>query len=113
MNSQASAGNEITFRDPVGLYIDAFDPTGLRAPDNTDPARFWTIERGTSKHAVRARFEVPPEQHDYVVGDLKLADRPISFGAQLADLVRVRTTVLISPAEHRPARLPCLPPPAA
>lgn len=113
VNSQAAVGNEITFRDPVGLYIDAFDATGLEAPDDADAASFWTIERGDAQHAVRARFEVPPEHDDYVVGDLKLAGRRIDFGAQLADLVRVRATVLSTPAEHASARLPCLRPPAA
>jgi len=112
VNSQAAAGNEITLRDPVGLYIDAFDPTGLEAPDGADPASFWSIERGDAQHAVRARFEVPSER-DYVVGDLKLAGRPVAFGAQLADLVRVRATVLVAPAEHTSARLPCIASPPA
>lgn len=108
VNTVAAAGDEITLRDPVGLYIDGLDAVGLQTPDGADPATFWTIERGDRAHAVRARYEVPGDR-DYVVGDILDRGRPIAFGGQLADHVRVRVTALVKPADHTPQPQPCVP----
>jgi hypothetical protein len=106
VNNAAAMGDEVTLRDPIGLYLDEFDATGFRAPDGTPAAAFWTIERGGPSHPVRARFEVPPG-HGYAVGDLELDGRRITFGGQVADRVRVRVEALVKAADHRVVREPC------
>jgi hypothetical protein len=107
VNDAAATGAEISLQDPLGLYLDRFIVGGLRRPDGLDPAEFWKIERGTPEHAVRASYAVPPEL-GFRVGDITAGGRPIEFGAQLADRVRVRLTALVRPAGHRPERQPCV-----
>lgn len=111
LNGAARAGDEITLQDPIGLYIDGLSTAGMQAPDGADPASFWTIERGTREHALRARYEVPGDR-DYAVGDIKINGRVIQTGAQLADRVTVRITGLVKAADHEPSPLPCDDPPA-
>jgi len=105
VNDAAATGAEITLQDPIGLYLHEIRTTGMvtpeQGPDRTDPSRFWTIERGDAKHAVRASFAVPP-QLGFAVGDIQLDGRPIRFGAQLADRVTVRLTALVKAAAHEP-----------
>jgi hypothetical protein len=105
INGAAGTGASITLQDPLGLYIDRFVTNGMTTPDGTDPATFWKIERGTPGHAVRASFAV--EGRDYTVGDIKIGGRPIRFGAQVADRVRVRLTAVVKPGNARPRRKPC------
>ncbi|MFP5370362.1 MAG: hypothetical protein ACLGI3_06395, partial [Actinomycetes bacterium] len=107
VNDAAATGAEISLLDPLGLYLDRFLVGGLRRPDGLDPAEFWTVERGTPGHALRASYAVPPG-FGFRVGDITAGGRPIEFGAQLADRVRVRLTALVRPADHRPVRQPCL-----
>jgi hypothetical protein len=106
VNSATRGGDEVSLQDPIGLYIHGLNTVGLRARDGADPAQFWTIERGTPEHALRARFEVPPGR-GYVVGDVLAFGRPIAFGAQLADRVSVRINALVKRANHTPAAVPC------
>jgi len=106
VNGAAREGDELTLQDPLGLYLDGITTTGLRTPDGADPAQFWTIERGDAQHAVRARYEVPTGR-GYLVGDVTSGGRPLRFGAQLADLVRVRLTAVVKPASRTPRTRPC------
>lgn len=107
VNDAAATGAEISLQDPFGLYLDRFLVGGLARPDGGDPAEFWTVERGTPGHVLRASYAVPPG-HGFRVGDITADGRPIEFGAQLADRVRVRLTAVVRPAGHRPQRLPCV-----
>lgn len=106
VNDAAASGAEITLANPPGLYIDGLTTTGMSTRDGTDPATFWTIERGDAAHALRASFVVP-EDLGYTVGDVHLSGRPIQFGAQLADRVRIRLDAIVKPAGHQPRRVPC------
>ncbi|SFT86132.1 hypothetical protein SAMN05660657_03542 [Geodermatophilus amargosae] len=56
---------------------------------------------------LRASYAVPAER-GHAVGDARADGQPIRFGAQLAGRVSVRLTALVRPADHRPARLPCV-----
>lgn len=107
INGAASTGASITLQDPIGLYLDRIVTAGMTTPDGADPASFWKIERGTPEHAVRASFSVP-KQRGYTVGDIKIGNRPIRFGAQVADRVRVRLTAVVKPGNARPRRKPCV-----
>jgi hypothetical protein len=106
VNDAAATGAEISLQDPFGLYIDRLLLGGLRRPDGGNPAEFWTIERGTPQHTLRASYAVPPAL-GFRVGDMTADGRRIEFGAQLAERVVVRLTALVRPAGHRPRRQPC------
>jgi hypothetical protein len=107
INGAAGTGASVTLQDPIGLYIDGLVTAGMTTPDGADPAAFWTVERGGPGHAVRASFAVPA-QRGYTVGDIKIAERPITFGAQVADRVRVRIAAVARPGSAQPRRRPCL-----
>ena len=106
VNNAASTGASITLNDPLGLYIDRLVTAGMSTPDDTDPQTFWKIERGKPGQAVRASFAVP-KSSGYTVSEVRIAGRPIRFGAQLADRVRVRLTAVVRPGNARPPRVPC------
>jgi len=106
INGAASTGASITLQDPLGLYIDRLVTSGMTTPDGADPATFWKIERGKPGRVVRASFAVP-KARGYTVGDIKIAGRPIRFGAQVADRVRVRLTAVVKPGNAQPRRQPC------
>ena len=56
---------------------------------------------GKEDYFVRAVFEVPPGR-GYVVGDIKIAGKPIEFGAQIADFITIKLEGLATRigAEH-------------
>lgn len=107
VNEAAARGADIALADPPGLHLAGVTTVGMTTPDGSDPASFWTVERGQPGHAVRANFAVP-EELGYGVSDIELAGRPIEFGAQLADRVRVRLDVLVVPAGRTPNPQPCV-----
>lgn len=106
VNQLVASGHELSLADPAGLYIDEFISTGVTTPDRTDAAEFWQATRGEEGHALRARFEVPSER-GYSVSDIEIDGRPIEFGAQLADRVRVRVVALARTSSVEPVPQPC------
>jgi len=106
VNEAARAGDEITFADPIGLYLGRPLTAGMVTPDGADAADFWKIERGDAQHTLRARFEVPPKRR-YEVGDIEVEGRPIEFGGQLADRVQVWVSAWIKDGNHKPQPRPC------
>lgn len=108
VNDAASMGAEVTLSDPLGLYLDGLQAAGIEAPDGADAADFWTVERGTAEFAVRAVFTVPAER-GYTVADLRIAGRPVTFGGQVADKVRVRIDAFAKPGTHHEPRQLCEP----
>ena len=107
VNDAAALGDEITLLDPVGLYLDELQSAGMETPDGADAAEFWQVERGAPGHAVRASFAVPGDR-DYVVGDIRINGPPITFGAQVADKVRIRIGAVVKPEDRQPVRQPCI-----
>lgn len=107
VNNLVAQGFDITLANPPGLYLDQFISAGLKTPTGIDAATFWTVERGDASHAVRARFEVPSEQ-GFTVSDITAGGRPIKFGSQLAERVRVRLDAIAKPGDGVPARQPCV-----
>lgn len=82
---------DVTLANPVGLYFAGLNTAGWRAPDGSDPRAFWRIVRGTAEKPVRAVFEVP-EGRGFAVGDITIAERPLEFGAQIADFISIKLT---------------------
>jgi hypothetical protein len=93
VNELARAKADITLANPVGLYIAGLSVAGWATPDGSNPADYWTITRGTKEKALRAVYEVPAAK-GFVVGDIKIGGRPIEFGAQIADFIRIKLTGL-------------------
>lgn len=106
VNEATRGGAKIRFAEPIGLYLGRPLTAAMTTPDGADPATFWRIERGDAKHTLRARFEVPASK-PYEVGDLTIAGRPIEFGGQVAELVKVWVSVRVKPGTQTPQPKPC------
>ena len=91
VNSLTRQKADVTLANPVGLYFDDLLTAGWETPDGSDPRSFWTYVRGTEEKPVRAVYEVP-SRLSYVVSDVTIGGRPIAFGAQIADFVRIKLT---------------------
>ncbi len=85
-------GFYVTVRNPVGLYMAAWDNSGITDDKGRPAADYWRIERGVPGMALRVVYEVPPAK-GFVVGDLCIGGRPIEYGGQLAELVTVMFSV--------------------
>jgi hypothetical protein len=92
VNALARAGNLITLKNPVGLYIDSINLAGFTNPDGTpaNPAVF-RIVRGQPGSALRAVFEAPAGA-GFVVGDMRIGGEAITFGGQLAEHITMKLT---------------------
>ncbi|MGB1205164.1 MAG: hypothetical protein ACPG5B_05930 [Chitinophagales bacterium] len=85
----------LTLADPPGLYIQTPVFTNYATPDDTDPASFWTVLRGSDtlstqdgtslpgNFILHAVFQVPDDK-DYVVGDITIEGKNIDWGSQVA-----------------------------
>lgn len=91
VNELARMKADITLKNPVGLYIAGLSVAGWQTPDGSDALSFWTITRGTKDKALRAVFEVPAAK-GFLVGDISINGKPIEFGAQIADFIRIKLT---------------------
>jgi hypothetical protein len=107
VNQAARSGAELTFTNPVGLYLGRPLTAGMRTPDGADAASFWKVERGDAVRTLRARFEVPASKK-YTVGDIKIGNQPIEFGGQVADRVQVWVSVTVKKGSHKPTPQPCV-----
>jgi len=92
INGLATLGDKITLEDPIGLYIEEIRPEGLELPAGVTLEDCWKVERGTAEHALRASFSLP--EGAGTLEDVRVRGAPVRFGAQLADLVRVRIVAL-------------------
>lgn len=108
VNNLVRNGTDVTLADPSGLYIDGLETTGMETPDGADAQEFWSIERGTPPHALRARFEVP-QGRGYTVSDITINGQPIQFGAQIAERVQIRLDAIAKPSTApSPTPEPCI-----
>jgi len=78
----------VTLRDPVGLYMTAYDDTGWTKPNGSPVDNYWTILRGVPGQILRLQYQVPAGA-GFVVGDIKIGGRPIEWGGQIAEHVTV------------------------
>jgi hypothetical protein len=97
VNVLARAGASLTLRNPVGLYLNDIDLTGITTPDGRPIGReYFRVERGSAEqHMVeRAVFEVPEEERGrdgrrLTVSDLRIGGVPIRYGGQVAERITV------------------------
>jgi hypothetical protein len=108
VNSLARAHARITMANPVGLSMDGLFPVGWETPDGSDPKDYWTVVRGTAAHQMRTVYEVPAAK-GFVVGDIKINGREITFGGQIADFIRVKLVGLAHEfGQHQTAPRACV-----
>jgi hypothetical protein len=96
VNNLARIGCRITLRNPVGLYMNHIDLTGITRPDGSPiDERYFRVERGLDENMIeRAVFEVPSEdrlngREPLTVGDLEIAGERIVHGGQVAERITV------------------------
>jgi hypothetical protein len=92
VNELAALGCWVTLRNPVGLYMDHLDLTGITTPQGAPiEPDYFTVLRGDEADGLieRAVFEVPAGK-GFEVGDLKIGGRPIEYAGQLAKLMTVK-----------------------
>ncbi len=107
----AEIGCWVTLRNPVGLYMDHLDLTGITKPDGSpiDPG-YFTVQRGDEKDGLieRAVFQVPAGE-GCTVSDLRIGGRPIEYGGQLAKLMTVKLVGLAAePGSFKNHPIPCV-----
>lgn len=95
VNSIARDKSSISLRNPVALYITRWNSDGLRKPDNSPVNEYWRLVRGQPAPGpnrpamgLHLVYEVPASE-GFVVGDIKIGNRTIDFGGQLAEHVNV------------------------
>ncbi len=93
VNSLTRAKADVTLANPIGLYFDDLVTAGWVTPDGSDPKQYWSYLRGTAGRYVRAVYEVPPAK-GFVVGDIEIGGKPIRFGGQIADFIKIKLTGL-------------------
>ncbi len=90
VNDIARLGAFVTIKNPVGLYMDSIDLAGFETPDGKPVTEdYFRIVRGRAGMIERAVFEVPAGVR-YSVSDLRVGGRPIRFGGQIAEHIKVK-----------------------
>jgi hypothetical protein len=107
VNERARGGARVSLGRPVGPSFEPLLTAGWKTPDGSDPSTYFRFVRGADGHAVRAVYEVPPER-GFLVGDITINGRPIQYGGQIADFVRMRLSLVASSGDC-PAALPRAP----
>lgn len=104
VNELVRAGLEVSFADPVGLYIHEVDLADFELPDGGSPAAIMRQTRGKPGYALRVVFEAPAGA-GYVLEDVTVGGRRIRFGSQIAEKVKVRVRGAARPAGEPAPRL--------
>jgi|HubBroStandDraft_4_1064222.scaffolds.fasta_scaffold02156_1 hypothetical protein len=100
VNGLAREGRMITLANPVGLYMAAFDGSGLTV--NGNPAGgFFTVVRGAFPLALRAVYQLPPQLSatGLTVSDVKIGSKNIEFGGELAERITMHLVGAASVAQ--------------
>jgi len=106
INALVRAGNEVSFADPVGLYMHEIDQSDWETPDGSSPTNWFRVVRGNADFMLRVVFEAPPGT-DAVLGDVKIGGRKIQFGGQIAETITIRLRGLARPAQAPAPNLTC------
>jgi len=104
INELVRAGNEVSFADPVGLYIHEIDLAAIEAPGNLSAAQCLQVTRGDANFMLRVVFEAPAGS-GFTLSDLKVNGRPLRFGSQIAELIKVRVRGVARAAAHQAPEL--------
>ncbi|MBG0565588.1 hypothetical protein [Actinoplanes aureus] len=107
VNDLVRQGLSVTLRDPIGLYITAFDDAAVSGPGGENVASWWRPVRGAGGLTLRAEFAPPPDA-PFGLEDVLVNGLPLEYGGQLAE---VTTMSLFGAAadlgQPAPAPIPC------
>lgn len=121
VNGLVRAGNRVTLKDPVGLYIQEPEFGVFRFPRNAPTGAkvsdCWRVVRGSPGMGLHVVFEVPPQLGGFTVSDILVNGQPIEFGSQIVEQIHIRLTGQAIPdavpgaTECQAPRTPALPSP--
>lgn len=106
INKLVRAGNEISFADPVGLYIDRIDLTDFEVPGGIAASSLMRVTRGSQTHKLRVVFEAPAGS-GFVLGDVRIGGERLRFGSQIAEKTHIRITGIARPATQPAPLIRC------
>jgi hypothetical protein len=106
INALVRAGNEVSFADPVGLYMHSFDTSDWETPDGSPSDSLMRIVRGSKEFALRVVFEAP-QGSGFSLGDVRIGGRKIQFGGQIAEKIRIRIRGIARKAANTAPNLQC------
>jgi len=106
INALVRAGNEVSFADPVGLYMDTIDTSDWETPNQSPASALMRIVRGSDDFKLRVVFEAPAAA-GFALGDVRIGGRKIQFGGQIAEKIRIRIRGLARPAQQPAPKLTC------
>ncbi|GAA6179574.1 hypothetical protein NBRC116594_10120 [Shimia sp. NS0008-38b] len=92
-NELARAGHFVSVANPPQLAFESISFAGWDVPDGVAPEACWSYTRGSQGRAVRGVLQAP-EGASFVIGDIKIDDKEIRFGGQVADGIRIKVTGL-------------------
>lgn len=106
INKLVRSGHEISFADPVGLYLDRVDLSDFDVPDGVAPENLMRIIRGSDGYMLRVIFEAPPGS-SFALGDVRIGGDRIRFGSQIAEKINIRLRGIARPAPQQAPALRC------
>lgn len=106
INKLVRAGNEISFADPVGLYMDSVDLSDFELPAGVAPGDLMRVVRGSADYMLRIIFEAPAGS-GFVLGDVRIGGNRIRFGSQIAEKINVRIRGIARPSAEQAPALRC------
>lgn len=89
VNELVRSGLEVSFADPVGLYVDEWNLALFETPDGSPPSDLVRVTRGVDGFATRVVFEAPAGA-TWSLGDVKVDGSRIGFGGQIAQHLTIR-----------------------
>lgn len=102
VNGVAQTGCRVSLQDPIGLYMDPPDFAGWKTPNGSPPAALWVNERGNP--LTRASLRSAP---GFKLSEVQIAGQNVQYGGQVAKLVGVHLTGLVSASNTvAPTRVP-------
>jgi hypothetical protein len=91
----ANQGLSISLPDPVGLYIQSWNPDLFSGPNDESLENAWNPTRGDedNQRVLRLVFEVP-DGMDFTVDQARAGGVPIEWGGPVADAIKIHITAM-------------------
>lgn len=88
INMLVRKGLNVTLNNPIGFYIVGWNDSGITRPNGSPAGNYWRIVRGVPGKVLRLEYQVPAAL-GFVIGDMKIGDRAIEYGGQIAEQITV------------------------
>lgn len=106
VNELVRSGLEVSFADPVGLYVDEWNLALFETPDGSPPSDLVRVTRGASGFATRVVFEAP-KGVAWSLGDVTVDGSRIAFGGQIAQHLTIRLRGAARPSSTKAPNTRC------